>query len=75
MYKKIHHLKAFNIKAYKDRTYKKLLDDKVRNKILKENSYREECNNSNMFDFLSLLQRENVTSSIIRYQEITTEES
>ena len=53
---KKHHSKAFNIKANKDKIYKKLLNDDIQNRILNGELRKEECDKSNIYEFLTLLQ-------------------
>jgi len=71
---KIHHRKEFQIKTYKNKIYNKLLNSNVHNRILNRDLRQDECDESNIFEFLSLLYRKNKTSSTTRYQEILVEE-
>ena len=60
-----------NTKVCKDRICKKLLDNEVRDRIFKGELRKEECDESDIYNFLRLLHRKNKTSSTIIYQEIT----
>ena len=60
-----------NTKVYRDRIYKKLLDNEVRDRILKGELRKEEYDESDIYDFLTLLHGKNKTSSTMTYQEIT----
>ena len=46
---------AHDTVVYNDKIYLQLEDDKVRDKILQGGLYREDCDNPNVFEFLSLL--------------------
>ena len=46
-----------NTKVYKDRIYNKLLDNEVRDRILKWELRKDECDESDICNFLTLLYR------------------
>ena len=52
-----HFRQAFESKAYKDRIYKKLKHDNVRDKILSRELDAEECDYRDIHEFLSLLKK------------------
>jgi len=56
----MHFTKAHNTIAYRDKIYKKLRDNDVRNRILEGKLNREECDDERMYEFLKLLQRPNM---------------
>ena len=45
----------FSAKIYQDKIYKSIDDDRVRNRILKGEFSREECNSDEVYKFLRLL--------------------
>ena len=49
-FKKVH-----NIRVYQDKIYYKLLENETRNKILDGTLKLEDCNNADVYQFLSLL--------------------
>ena len=59
---------------YKDKIYAKLQDNNVRNRILAEELDRSECDNQNVYNFLTLLKRLNNLLSTIIIQLINEEE-
>jgi len=71
---KDHFTKAHATEIYRDRIYQKLGEEKVRDRILKGDLTREECDHENIFEFLKLLKQ---TSRIRRNRnndEITAEQ-
>jgi len=54
---KKHFRQAYESKVYKDKIYKHLLDNKVRDRILNRILQPEECTNKDVYDLLSLLTR------------------
>ena len=68
---KIHYSKVFQTKFYNDKIYKKLLNKETRDRILQGMITREECTESDIFEFLTLLKRKNRDQlEIKRYQPI-----
>ena len=63
-----------DIIAYKDKVYKKLLQDRTRNRILEGKLQREEYDSIDVWEFLTLLRREIRSSSTTEYREIIAEE-
>ena len=51
-----YHKVVFNTKVYKDRIYKKLLNNEIRDDILKRKLDEFECTNRDVYKFLTLLQ-------------------
>ena len=49
---KCHYKKAMGTKAYQDRIYPKLLQNNIRNKILRGTLAREDYSNPEVYDFL-----------------------
>ena len=56
-YNKKHYRQAFESRAYQDKLYAVLKHDNIRNKILKGSLRREECNDDDVYEFMSLLKR------------------
>ena len=56
---KKYYTKAINTKAYQDKVYDKLLEDDMRNRILKGTLKQEEYTYQDIYDFLQLLERIN----------------
>ena len=69
-----YYIKAMNAITYKDKVYKKLLQDRTRNRILEGKLLREEYDSTDMWEFLTLLRREIGSSSTTEYRKITVEE-
>jgi len=65
--------KVHNIRIYKDKIYPKLVKDSIRDKILGEKLQSNDCNNNNVYQFLSLLQQTQPKDTI-NYKPITTDE-
>ena len=49
----------FKTKVYQDKVYQKLSSNKIWDKILNGKLEEEDCSNKEVFEFLSLLQRNN----------------
>ena len=61
--------------AYKDKICKMLLQDNIRNRILQGELRRDKYSNDNIFEFLSLLKRNNsLINNRLKFQLITKEE-
>ena len=54
-YNKKHFQKAHEIRIFKDKIYNKLRDNTIRERIIKGQLKREECDNKEVFKFLKLL--------------------
>ena len=54
-----HYKAVFKIKVYQDKIYHKLSLNKMWDKILNGKLEEEDCSNKEVFEFLSLLQRNN----------------
>ena len=52
---RIYYKKGFNTNTFKDKIYKYLLSNQVRDRILGGKLWKEDCTNENIFDFLSIL--------------------
>jgi len=52
-----HFCQAFSSKAYKDKIYAQLKCDQIRDKILNGSLKVEECDNEDLYSFLTLLKR------------------
>jgi len=62
------------MKVYEDKIYNKLKEDKIRNRVLKGQLRREDCNNEDMFKFLSLLEQPENWEQKNEFQLISGEE-
>ena len=59
------------IKAYEDKIYKRLLNNEVRDKIIKGELISDECTNKEVYEFLKLLHRHNgIQYSMYEYEKI-----
>ena len=56
-YNKLHFRQAFSSKAYRDKIYKKLKYDEIRERILCGELEVKECDDNNVYSFLTLLKR------------------
>ena len=52
-----HFKQAFSSKEYKDKVYQKLINNTIRDKILKGKLEQSECSNKEVFQFLRLLKQ------------------
>ena len=60
---------------YKDKIYNHLLENKTSDRILEGNLHRDECEDGDIFDFLSLLKRNFIISyNTTNYQLILVDE-
>jgi hypothetical protein len=69
-YNKDHFRQAYSSKAYKDKIYKKLCHDSVRNKILNGELEVEDCDDVDVYDMLKLLKRTNQNSHEDNWRDI-----
>ena len=53
-----HFRQAFSSKAYRDKIYKKLQCDEIRNKILRGELEVDQCDDTDVHSFLSLLKKQ-----------------
>ena len=60
---KNHLTKAHDSDIYNDKIHHSLKDDNVRDKILKGEITREDCDSNNIYEFLKLLKKPNEVSS------------
>ena len=72
-YNVLHLIQAHYTIAYKDKVYNALRDDKVRERILKGEIQREDCDNNNMHYFLKLLKQPKGIRQNIICEDIITE--
>jgi len=70
----LHHFKkVHSTRVYYDKVYYKITEDEIRNKILAGMLKAEDCDNNNIFKFLSLLKQVQLKDMTI-YLLITVEE-
>jgi len=70
-----HFTKVHQSKAYKDKIYKKLPINKVRNKILTGRIRRQDFDDENVYEFFTLLKNTNNNNGLnYQYNPITEEE-
>ena len=65
-----HFKKAHNSIAFKDRIYKKLKRNTIRDKILNRILQRDECDDERVYRFLKLLQRDDEREYCLQQREI-----
>ena len=69
----MHFRQGFDSKAYKDRIYKKLQIDQIRDKILQGELDISECDDNDVYSFLKLLKRQYRDSECSIPMEISKE--
>ena len=69
-----HFTKAHNSIAYKDKIYKALRNDSVRDRILNGELCREDCDFESVYEFLKLLKQPEMMKQNRRCEEITAEQ-
>ena len=65
---------AYQTKVYNDKIYNELKEDRVRNRILKGQLRREDCDDEDVFEFLSLLKQLENWEQKNEFQLISEEE-
>ena len=73
-YNALYFIQAHYAKAYKDKVHNTLRDNKVRERILKGEIQREDCDNDNMYYFLKLLKQPKGICQNTTCGDITTEQ-